>query len=82
MSQQMNAVLQSIRARGGYAVPQGGGYWADASGQCFDFPNMTQTVYALARRGLLVRRMHRKESWRDTYAVNPRVTTIEVAQPC
>lgn len=64
----MTDVLAIIREHGGFAIPMGGGFWTTADGERLAFPNMTRTIYALERRGLLVRRMYRKEPWRDTYA--------------
>jgi hypothetical protein len=69
ISQHMQAVLDAARRRGGTMRPVGGGYWVDADGVRLDFPNMTQTVYALERRLLVKRLAVQRERHRDTRVV-------------
>jgi len=65
LSENMQAVLDAIRSRGGLAVPAGGGFWNDGNGSRLDFANMTQTIYALERRLLVKRLAVHRERWRD-----------------
>ena len=64
-------ILRFIRENGGYAIPQGGGYWKTANGCLINAPNVTRTIYALEEYGWLERRHFAKEPHRDTYAAVP-----------
>jgi hypothetical protein len=79
LSEQMRRAIEAIRAQGGFAIPEGGGWWQGGDGKRlrhqnvtlggdYTEPVVTRTIYALERRGLLQRRRFRKEAWKDTYA--------------
>jgi hypothetical protein len=68
LSAHMQRTLDAIRAHGGTASPEGGGWWRGADGARLDV--QTKTIYALARRQLLRRTGQAREAWRDTYVVS------------
>ena len=78
LSKHMERAIEVIRAGGGLAIPEGGGWWKGSDGKRlrhqnvvlggdYSEPVVTKTIYALTRRGLLKRTGKHKQSWRDTY---------------
>lgn len=69
LTPQMELVIAAIAAGGHMIEPEGGGFWRTPEGGRLDFPNMTQTVYSLAKRNILKRTAKHREPWRDTYVL-------------
>lgn len=75
----MACAMNAIRASGGLAIPEGGGWWKGADGKrlCYQNPKHpaetasvgTTTIYALVHRDFLRRMNVEPEPWRDTYEV-------------
>jgi hypothetical protein len=66
---QMKSVIDFIRENGGSVSPDGGGFWRTTNERRLTCANTTQTIYALAKRGLLRRANYHRMVWRDTYFV-------------
>jgi hypothetical protein len=83
LSTAQQRTLDAIRAHGGMATPEGGGWWkgldnerlyieASSNGvlQGEKVAVGTTTIYSLERRGLLQRRMFSKHAWKDSYVIS------------
>lgn len=75
LSEFMRRTLAAIDARGGKAVPAGGGYWNGADGTRLEVEPVgdstlgvvgTATIHALEERGYLMRDNLDKASWHDS----------------
>lgn len=80
ISEHMRRAMDTIRAQGGSATPEGGGWWKGADGKRlrhqnvalggdYQEPVVTRTIYALARRNILKRTGKHAAAWRDTYVI-------------
>jgi hypothetical protein len=80
LSEHMTRALAAIKASGGLAIPEGGGWWKGGNGERLTFVHpeyqyplsvQTATIYALVTRNLLARKNFDRAAWRDTYEVVP-----------